>query len=425
MILPNWIIKEDLIKRFIPSIFREILRFCYLKECLIETDEGSKSFGYLKQVMLKNLLNAYRYPERTVWTTLFVPPEILYAMDLNIFCLEVGASLFSKIGKSQTALKEAEAHGIPTDVCSFHRAALGYVFKNFYPKAIYHASTSTLCDSNSKTIKICQSITEKDITLLDVPYDLNDDSVRFLAEQLEDFVRQLERYSGRIMDKDSLKQAIECSNRTRKTMIEVNKLREDPNSSLTGSKALGLIVPSHLLCGSKEGEEFYSLLLNDIKEQIRLARINGGPRDNKKIKILWLELKPYFNDDLLHKIEDRAGVNIVFEEINHVYWDEMDPERPYESLARKLISNHYNGPLENRLKVVRMLAKQYNVNGVIMFTAWGCRRNGAAVPAIKEELKRQGVPLLVLDGDCIDESNYTEGQFLTRVEGFFEMLSAR
>ena len=32
------------------------------------------------------------------------------------------------------------------------------------------------------------------------------------------------------------------------------------------------------------------------------------------------------------------------------------------------------------------------------------------------------LPLLDLDGDCVDDRNYSPGQIKTRVQGFFEML---
>lgn len=415
-------LKDELIKKFAPYIFREILRFIYFKECIFKSKNGLESLTFSKRIVLKTILDAYRFPEKTLWTTLFVPSEILYAMDLKPFCLEIGGSLFSKIGQTQNALLEAESHGVPTDGCSFHRAALGYVFKNYYPKAKYLAATTTLCDSNPKTVGICQSITGKPATVLDVPYDLDDDSVDFLAQQLKDFTNDLEKSFGLTLDKDSLKERIECSNRTRSKMIEINQLRTDPHSPLSGSSALGLIVDSHLLCGSDCGEKFYDLLLNEIKEKIKIGKDGENGQKDEKIKILWLELKPYFSNNLLSNMEDKLGVRIVFEEINYVYWDEMDPDKPYESLARKMISNHNNGPLENRLKVINMLTNQYNVDGVIMFASWGCRRNSAAVPAIKDELNKSGIPLLVLYGDCIDDSAYTDGQFSTRVEGFLEML---
>lgn len=80
---------------------------------------------------------------------------------------------------------------------------------------------------------------------------------------------------------------------------------------------------------------------------------------------------------------------------------------------------------KRRVEVTKRLAREYQADGVVVFSTWGCRRNIAAVPALKREFNKIGYPLLSLDGDCIDDHNYMPGQFSTRIEGFLEMLRGR
>jgi benzoyl-CoA reductase/2-hydroxyglutaryl-CoA dehydratase subunit BcrC/BadD/HgdB len=417
--------KKELARKFAPHILKEILRFLniYTKITLKGLDNSDiNAFKYLTKYVIEYYFHAYKYG--SVWTTLFVPSEILFAMKLPSFSLEIASALFAKFGKSPQALTEADLFGIPTDVCSFHRAALGHAYTGIYPPPKLLVGTSTLCDSNLKTIKICESMTGKESIIIDVPYDLNDSSIKYLANQLKNLTKCLEEISGKKMDKHSLKRAIELSNQAREKIIELNHARKDSLSPLTGQNSLGFMVPSHLLIGSKYAVDFYTKLLEEIKEKISLKKRNGI-KGEKEIRILWLELKPYFESDIFNKIESAKNVKIVFEEINYVYWEKLDPEKPYESLARKLISNHNNGPLEKRLKVIKALAKDYDVDGIIAFSTWGCRRHNAAIPTVKKELNKEGYPLLSLDGDCIDDSNYMSGQISTRIEGFLEMLGAR
>jgi benzoyl-CoA reductase/2-hydroxyglutaryl-CoA dehydratase subunit BcrC/BadD/HgdB len=378
------------------------------------------------RVGVRHLYKVYSNPKRTVWTTMFVPSEILFAMGLYPFCIEIGAALFAGIGQSSRGLLEAESFGVSTDVCSFHRSAVGHAQRRLFPGNILQAATTTLCDNNTKTIKICETITGKETIVIDVPFEADDYSIKYLAKQLEDFTKQLEVISGRKMKQDAFEKAIEYSNQTREKMIEINELRKDPYSPLPGSNALGFMFPGYLLIGSELSVEFFSSLAAELREKITESK-----RDKKKtlpddlIKILWLELKPYFKVDFLTKLEREQGVKIVFEETNYVYWDKLDPKNPYESLAKKLITSHYNGPLERRIKITRKLAREYNVDGVVVFSTWGCRRNNAAVPLLKRELNKAGYPLLSLDGDCVDDHNYMPGQFSTRIEGFLEMLRGR
>ncbi|GAN32311.1 MAG: 2-hydroxyacyl-CoA dehydratase [Candidatus Brocadia sp. AMX2] len=419
---------EPFLRRISPILFRELLRFLkiYYFFCRGNKKKELVSLHVQTRVGVKHLYNAFAHPKRTVWTTMFVPSEILFPMGLYPFCLEIGAALFAGLGQSSRGLMEAESYGVPTDICSFHRSAIGHTFRNLFPKNILQVATTTLCDNNTKTMKICESVTGKETIVIDVPYEADDYSVKYLTKQLEDFTQRLEEATGRKMDQAAFEKAIEYSNQTREKMIEINELRKDPDCPLQGSNALGFMFPGYLLIGSQLSVEFFSSLAAELREKIEEKKRNvnrKSPRD--QIRILWLELKPYFKIDFLTKLEQEQGVKIVFEETNYVYWDKLDPQKPYESLARKLITSHYNGPLERRIEVTKKLAREYQVDGVVVFSSWGCRRNNAAVPTLKRELNKIGYPLLSLDGDCVDDHNYMPGQFSTRIEGFLEMLRGR
>ncbi|OQZ00181.1 MAG: hypothetical protein B6D35_07690 [Candidatus Brocadia sp. UTAMX2] len=419
---------EPIRRRFSPLMFRELLRFLRVYHFLFRGNKKKElvSLRVQTRVGVQHLYRVYANPKRTVWTTMFVPSEILFAMGLYPFCLEIGAALFAGLGQSSRGLMEAESYGVPTDICTFHRSAIGHTFRDLFPKNILQVATTTLCDNNTKTMKICESVSGKETIVIDVPYEADDYSVQYLAKQLEDFVRRLEEITGRKMERASLEEAIDYANQMREKMLEINALRKDPLCPLPGSRALGFMFPAYLLIGSKLSVEFFSALAAELREKMEESKRKENHTDKKDlIRILWLELKPYFTVDFLTKLEEEQGVKIVFEETNYVYWDKLDPQRPYESLAKKLITSHYNGPLERRIEVTRKLAREYQVDGVVVFSSWGCRRNNAAVPTLKRELNKIGYPLLSLDGDCIDDHNYMPGQFSTRIEGFLEMLRGR
>lgn len=419
---------KPLRRRFSPMLFRELLRFLRISSFFFRGNKKKElvSLRVQTRVGIKHLYKVYANPKRTVWTTMFVPSEILFAMGLYPFCLEIGAALFAGLGQSSQGLMEAESYGVPTDICTFHRSAIGHTFRDLFPKNVLQAATTTLCDNNTKTMKICESMTGKETIVIDVPYEADDYSVQYLAKQLEDFARRLEEITGRKMEQAAFEKAIDYANQTREKMLEINELRKDPFCPLPGSNALGFMFPAYLLIGSKLSVEFFSALAAELREKTEENKKKGDPIPRKDlIRILWLELKPYFKVDFLTKLEQEQGVRIVFEETNYVYWDKLDPQRPYESLAKKLITSHYNGPLERRIEITRKLAREYQVDGVVVFSSWGCRRNNAAVPTLKRELNKIGYPLLSLDGDCIDDHNYMPGQFSTRIEGFLEMIRGR
>ena len=116
---------------------------------------------------------------------------------------------------------------------------------------------------------------------------------------------------------------------------------------------------------------------------------------------------------------------MVMEEINNVYWPELDPDRPFESLAVKMLSNPLAGKASNRIKALGDMIDSHSIDGGILFTHWGCRQSNGSTRLIKDYFNSRGIPVLVLDGDCVDRTNSSEGQINTRLQGFIEILNSR
>jgi benzoyl-CoA reductase/2-hydroxyglutaryl-CoA dehydratase subunit BcrC/BadD/HgdB len=116
------------------------------------------------------------------------------------------------------------------------------------------------------------------------------------------------------------------------------------------------------------------------------------------------------------------GAAIAFEETSFVWWDTLDEEQPLRSLARKMLANYYNGPVERRVDMALRHITRYQCVGAVHFSHWGCRQSSGALHVLRGRLRREGVPLLVLDGDCVDPTNLQMGPLRTRVEAFVEML---
>ena len=51
-----------------------------------------------------------------------------------------------------------------------------------------------------------------------------------------------------------------------------------------------------------------------------------------------------------------------------------------------------------------------------------CKQSSGGVMLLREEIRKLGVPVLILDGDALDRRNSHDGQIRTRLEAFLEML---
>jgi benzoyl-CoA reductase/2-hydroxyglutaryl-CoA dehydratase subunit BcrC/BadD/HgdB len=100
----------------------------------------------------------------------------------------------------------------------------------------------------------------------------------------------------------------------------------------------------------------------------------------------------------------------------------MDAQDTLRSLAIRQITHPLVGPVKRRLDMLAQLAREFKVDGAINPAHTGCRQSSGARALFKDSLNSVGVPLIHLDVDCVDERNYSEGQVLSRLEAFMEML---
>lgn len=355
-----------------------------------------------------------------VWTNIFVPSELIWGLGLVPFYPEMGASVGAGLGLSPVGLPKAEALGYPVDLCTFNRSAAGLRAEGFYPDADTYVSTSNLCDVTGQMLANFAYQEQRPFFLLDVPPSQDAGAEAYMAAQLHDLVEHWTEKLGVRYDPERLRQAIRLSNQARELALEVMTLREAHPAPLRGSAMLGQLGMLTSIFGNPAGVDYYRALRDYVRERTQHVR---PEQEHQKVRLYWMHLKPYFVTELLSHLEDQLGAVIAFEESSCVWWGRLDEEEPIGSLARKILSNPLNGPVERRVALALDNIHRYECVGAIHFSHWGCRQSSGALRNVRDHLRRQGVPLLVLDGDCIDPTNLQLGPLRTRLEAFIEMLA--
>ena len=101
----------------------------------------------------------------------------------------------------------------------------------------------------------------------------------------------------------------------------------------------------------------------------------------------------------------------------------MNPDEPYESMARRLVYDTFNGPGIRRIQGALELCRSQEADGVVIFCQWGCKQTQGLAMTAKRVLEAEGYPTLVLDGDGCDRANGGAEQIVTRANAFIEQLT--
>jgi len=369
-------------------------------------------------ILYNHIRKFFRGDGRGVFTSLFAPTELIYAFGLIPFSLEMFAGIAAVIGIAPAFLGRSDALWMSTDLCSFHRAYMGIADAGVLPEPAFLLATSQTCDGTFKSFSFVSDCFKKPLLLLNTPYEDTNEAVRYLAEQLFQAKESMEEITGKKLRDKDLERAFYYSNRARELLVQINELRKESPPVVYGEDFMKLILAWGSLFGHKKGVRLFEGYLDELTR----LRGEGGNRVRAERRILWLHLNPFFDKSLIRYLERDMGAVVVFEEINQVFWEKLDVKNPWESLARRLLSNYWVGTAKRRLGNIVKMVEDYSVDGVIHFAHWGCRQSNGSVRLIKDTVQRLGIPFLNLDGDCIEERNISDGQLRTRIDGFMELM---
>ena len=354
-----------------------------------------------------------------VLTTIWAPSEILYALDIIPICVESTATSLAGFGLSDEFLGIAEKNFHTPETCSILRCGVGAVIDKLFPQPQAVIAATHLCDAGAKVNSTASRVYDCPYFLMDIPQERGEEAVSYVAKQLEEMAHKLSDITGRKLNKQKLAQAIELSNQARKYALRVNEIRQAVPSPMRGSEALGYLYLVGLGFGSKEAVDIYRSMARELEK--RVAK-KFTPIGEEKYRLLWLHVRPYFKSRFFHYLENEQKASIAFEETNHVYWNELNPEQPFRSVAQRLVLNSVNGPIDSYTDILIDFAQKYKVDGVLHYAHWGCRWNYGRLRVIKDAFQKKGIPFVSIDCDSASGQNYFEGQLNSRIDTFLDMI---
>lgn len=383
-----------------------------LKTKLLPKKNISKGYQKLEAMMMSLVADSLSKEKSYVWSNIFAPCEIMQCFDLNTLSIECLSCYLTGYHLEDYFIDFAQNTGLAPTLCSYHKTFVGAVDSGVIPNPVYAVTTSLSCDGNLNTFRYLEKKKGVPFTFLDIPYEEDEASVSYLAEQLKQLTIELEERFQKPFDIEKLKQAIRIENETRKELFhffELQKKHYYPGELIS---QLYLMMGTHLMMGRPEFLELVRFLNKDIATY----PVFEGKR------ILWVHLLPFYQESLRNYFNSSDKYQVIASDIIIDFMDELDESRPFEALATKIIRNLYNGSYSHKADMIGTLVDEIQPDAIIHFCHWGCKQASGGSVLLKERMKEKEIPMLILDGDGIDKRNSHDGQIKTRLEAFLELI---
>lgn len=376
----------------------------------------TKARAYVSPVCMEAMLHPLTHPERSAIVNLFLPCELLHAMRIEPQIAEGLSCYFAGAGSEQAFIDCARQAGVPDTLCSYHKILTGAALSGVLPRPRFIANTTLACDANTSTFRRLAAHYDVPHFTVDTPCADDADAVQYVADQLRELARFLEETMHERLEEEALRDVLACERRSLRACRRYYDLlagRYLPNEM---TSEMYMLFATHILLGKPEIERYFELLCADAQNA---APFRGGNR------ILWVHSLPYWQNSLRTILNFSEKNQLLCSDMSFDALCEPDPGHPYESMARRLLCNTFNGSMERRADQIAAMANRLHANGVIFFCHWGCKSTIGGVGLVRSRLEREGVPMLALDGDGCDRRNLNDGQMLTRLEAFLELLAQK
>ncbi|HEY8363881.1 MAG TPA: double-cubane-cluster-containing anaerobic reductase [Tissierellaceae bacterium] len=337
--------------------------------------------------------------------------------------LAAGAIPVSLCGTVQEPIEEAEKV-LPRNLCPLIKSSYGFAITGkcpyFYFSDVIVAETT--CDGKKKMYELMGEL--KPVHVMNLPQTAEgEDSLEMWKKEIVRLIKFLEEQFDVEITEEKLRDAIKLMNRERDVMRRLHKLNAHKPAPLSGIDMMLAQWIKGFNVDKEAGIELIERLIEEVEEQIRQGIYAF---DEKAPRILLTGCPIGLGSEKVLRALEEAGASVVALE-NCTGYKGLDvmvdeDKDPITAIAEKYLKTPCScmTPNNRRLDLIKRLAEEYQVDGVVDLTWQACHTYNIESYTVKkfveEELK---LPFMQIETDYSDSDT---GQVKVRVEAFLETI---
>jgi benzoyl-CoA reductase/2-hydroxyglutaryl-CoA dehydratase subunit BcrC/BadD/HgdB len=366
-----------------------------------------------------------------------VPNEVMFAMDTYPVFPESLAAISAGIGKAAPFFDEARDKGYTNTVCSYTRCGLGISWKNEcafgpIPEPDLFMTDVSVCCLHVTWWAYLEDHFKKPTFYMDIPATDKPDEPEYIdyyEHQIHEMVKFIEANTKCRYDEQRMLDAVKYSDLAGHYWKQIMALRKNRPSPASFRNLAGQILPLVTFLGDKDASDFYEALLGRYQDDVKEGKTPC--KEGEKYRLIWNGIPIWHHLQIINYFEDK-GANFVWEPYTNLSWGNktksgrLDLARPFHTLAEKYTNVLSNRPIEDRFAYYDQAIKDYDVDGLVMFSNRSCRPMSIGQRELVDLVKeKHDIPILIFEGDQADPEGFSWDDARTRIDGFIEVLEGR
>jgi benzoyl-CoA reductase/2-hydroxyglutaryl-CoA dehydratase subunit BcrC/BadD/HgdB len=327
-------------------------------------------------------------------------------------------------GGSQFSIPDAERI-LPRNLCPLIKSAFGFMEAKtspYYQVPDFFVGEAT-CDGKKKVWEIFGNYVS--FYTMEIPNSKSYMGKRLWLDEVMRFKEKMERESGVSITPDELEEKIQVVNRKRRALARFFDLRKADPPPISGKDAL-LVSQIAYYDDPERFTKKVNVLCDELEEEVQKG-MGVVKKGTPRIMISGCPFAlPFWK---LHHIVESSKAVVVCEEScvgTRYFTNLVDEGCPTLEDKLKAIADRYLKincscftPNEERIEEIERYARDFKVDGVILFTLQFCLTYSIECIKVQEALKKLNVPVLEIETDYGEQDI---GQLQTRIEAFIEQI---
>jgi len=369
-------------------------------------------------------------PENLVLVEDLVPPEIMYAMGLNVFMPEMFGMLGTVLDQhcNERYIDIAENSGTAPDACTLPKIVIGMCLAGHMPKAKAVVTSNMPCDAGSTSYEIVSARGGNlPIYRLDVPHYFKEErGLDAVVADVKQMITWLEANTPGRMDWDRLKEICEERNRATEYELAIWELNRRRPTAMPGEP-----IYLHHLCtaGMNPGSPEATASWKRVYELAKDNYDKGvGAFPNERYRALVWNPVPAMFSSVQVWFEQTWGLTFYIDSMSYNTCPLIDTTSP-DTMIRDLAIGIMNGPMarhtrgpagSNYFPDMWYTVEHFDLDMIIMSGHVGCKNTQALNGVLREKCRERGIPLMVYEYDLMDPRVVSVEGIKTQINHFME-----
>ena len=400
------------------------------KKYVLDPNSAKAKIGKIAIDYYANLWVAKENGEQIGWCASNFPQEIFETLGLHVCYPENQAAGIAARGAGERTCEVAEGNGYSNDICAYARISMAYTELKDVPEQNMPQPDYLLCCNNicSTMMKWYENIAvELDIPMVFIDIPFNNDKevspaqIEYVKQQFLAAITQLEEITGKVWSDERFKEVMAISNRTSRAWLKATAFCKYEPSPLNGFELMNHMAVAVCARGKVESAEAFELLAEEYEKAVAEGTSTFRAEEKHRIMFEGIACWPHLRTTAT-ELKSR-GINLVAtiyaDAFGFIYDDFDGLIEAYCNVPNAINLEHSK---EKRVKI----AVTNKAEGLLVHTNRSCKLWSGFMYEMSRQIGEEAdIPVVAFDGDQADPRNFSEAQYVTRVQGLAEIMEAR